>query len=182
MSELETKDGFAAMLKDLFAYAKVTNKDVARMMDVSERTVRNWLEGYSEPDPSSLAKLFRLLNVPAIPFLRGRPQDASDREAVLDYVRNVASDDELHDMAFNIFVPHGSSLASQVSLVSMLNHMTLRYRLMIAKMVLNLWEIAESEGGLQYTDTAMPDVDKVRSAIIKSHRALEEGRQSYTDI
>lgn len=179
---LETREGFAEMLQDLLAFAHVSNKEVARMMDVHERTVRNWLEGYSQPDPSTLIKLFRLLNVPMLPFIIDRNSASEDdRQAVIEYVTHVASASELRDMRYNLTVKHGSAVSSQLALVSMLNHMKLVYRLMIAKTAIMLWEIASNSDGLQHTDS-LPDVDKVRSAIVKSSLALKDGKDSYTDI
>ena len=181
---LESREGFAEMLCELFAYANVTNRQVAKLLEVNEKTIRNWLDGYSEPDPSTLIKLFRLLNVPMIPFIMDRTiiAESDERERILNYINNTASQAELRDMNFNVNCKHGSSVASQLSLVSMLNHMKLEYRLLIAKMVLNLWEIASSADGLQHTDEAMPDVEKVLTAVKKSHIALKEGMNSYTDI
>lgn len=181
VSRLENREGFAQMLCDLFSYAKVTDKQVAIMLAVSEKTVKRWREGISQPSPSDLIKLFRLLNVPMLPFLIDG-QRTQGAEAVHDYVDRIATESELKDMTFNLTFRHGSSVSSQLALVSMLNHMTLGFRLMIAKMVLNMWEIASENNGLQYTEEAMPDVEKVRTAVIKSHLALKEGRRSYTDI
>ena len=180
--DLESRDGFASMMQDLFRYADVNNKDVAKLMAVHERTVKNWLDGYSQPSPSDTIKLFRLLNVPMIPFLTGMPEQEDDRTAIIHYINNAASSAELRDMRFNLTEKHGSSVACQLALVSALNHMKLRYRLMVAKMVLNLWEIASAENGLQNTEEAMPDIDKVKQACIKSHYALQSGKNSYTDI
>lgn len=185
MSILETEEGFAEMLRDLFDYANVTVKDVSRLAGVTERTIKHWLDGESQPSPSTLFRLFRLLNVPMQPFLRDRGSAYNvedDRQAILHYINNVASAEELRDMRFNVTVKHGSSVACQLAMVSMLNHMKLRYRLMVAKVVLNLWELARMEGGLQYDDDCIPNVDKVMDATIKTHQALKAGRQSYTDI
>ncbi len=119
-----------------------------------------------------------------MPFIADRDSfmaGKNDKQAIIEYINNVASNAELRDMRFNLTYKHGSSASSQLALVSMLNHMKLIYRLMIAKMVLNLWEIAAANGGIQ-TDETMPDVEKVRSATVKSHNALQQGKNSYSDI
>lgn len=173
------------MLRDLLNYANVSNRKVAVLLGCNERTVRNWLEGISQPDPSTLIKLFRVLDVPMMPFIADRSNIKSsekDKQEILYYINNKASAEELETMNFNLNCKHGSSVASQLTLVSMLNHMELRYRLLIAKMVVNLWEIASESNGLQNTSEAMPNVQKVHDAIVKSHNALQNGRNSYTDI
>lgn len=185
MNSLETSEGISEIVRDLFRYANVSNRQVAKLMHCDEKTVRNWVEGYSEPKPSTMVRLFRVLSVPMLPFILSRSDGTAvsdDRAVISDYVENYASDSELRDMRFNLTSKHGSSVPSQQALVSMLNHMTLRYRLLVAKLALNLWEIAESEGSLQYQDDSMPDINKVRQAVIKSHNALKDGKNSYTDI
>lgn len=184
-SSLETREGFAEMLHDLFSFAGVTTRQVARIMSVHERTVKNWLDGYSQPCYSETVTLFRLLNVPMTPFLENRRlfvDGNTDRDAIIDYVKNTATNEELRDMRFNLTFRHGSSPRSQMALVSMINHMTLKYRLLVAKVVLNLWDIASISGGLQYNDNTMPDVSQVHSAVVKSSQAVKDGKNSYTDI
>lgn len=184
-NSLETRDGFAEMLQELFRFANVSNKEVAKLMAVHERTVNNWVNGYSEPSPSELIKMFRLLNVPMIPFIRSNNSfvDAdADRKAIIDYVNNYASNEELRDMRFNLTVKHGSSVKCQLALVSMLNHMKLRYRLLVAKNTLMAWDLAKVEDGLQHMENSSPNVDIVLEATVKAHHALKAGKNSYTDI
>lgn len=185
MHDLETKEESAELLQDLFQYANVSYKDVAKLLNVNDRTVKNWLDAYSAPDFPTVRKMFRLLHVPMQPFLhdRGRFLEAeTDKDAIIYYVNNVASSEELRDMRFNLTFKHGSSVGCQLAMMSMLNHMKLRYRLIAAKVVLNLWDLAKTEGGLQYADDTTPNVDKVLDATVKTHKALREGKQSYTDI
>lgn len=184
ISELESPDGFARMMQNLYDYAHVTDKQVAKLMSVSERTARRWREGETQPSPSELIKLFRLLHAPIRAFINDEENysDQEDRECVDHYLKHYATKSEMRDMRFNLTFKHGSSVSAQLSLVSMLNHMKLGYRLMAAKTVIMLWEIAETSGGLQYIDCYMPDVKKVRNAIVKTSLALQEGKDSYTDI
>lgn len=184
LSDLESVDGFAQMMTELYDYAHVTDRQVAHLMNVNERTARRWREGDSQPSPSELIRLFRLLHVPIRAFINddSRFSEQEDREAIHHYVDNIATASELRDMRFNLTFRHGSSVSSQLALVSMLNHMKLVYRLMVAKTVLMLWEIASTSGGLQYPSEFMPDTKKVYDAVIKSTLSLQEGKDSYTDI
>lgn len=50
---------------------------------------------------------------------------------------------------------------------------------MIAKMIVNAWEIETARGGIINRDDAMPDVELLRNAIIEAHKAVIAGRTSY---
>ena len=53
---------FSENLKSLRTIAKLTQKDLARMVDVDQRTISAWENGICEPSFTMLSKLCEIFN------------------------------------------------------------------------------------------------------------------------
>jgi len=83
---------FANRLKAALAAAEKTQRDVARLLNVAESTVSQWVSGKRLPDLPTAAKLASLLNVSA-DYLMGRTDDP---QSVAQTIPDEAPNDELY--------------------------------------------------------------------------------------
>jgi len=83
---------FANRLKAALAAAEKTQRDVARLLNVAESTVSQWVSGKRLPDLPTAAKLASLLNV-SVDYLMGRTDDP---QSVAQTIPDEAPNDELY--------------------------------------------------------------------------------------
>lgn len=182
---LETREGFAQMLRELEDHAGVPARQVARMMEVNEKTVRNWLDGYSQPDCSQLFKLFRLLGVPMIPFLRDRGETASaageaeqHRQSIEHWLYNVATLDDLRNLDYTLTGKHGSSASSVLVEIACNMSCTMHHRHQVADLVYTNYMYDERHA-LSIFSVAAAALDRFREAIRLGREAALNGEDSY---
>lgn len=188
INELETREGFAQMLNELFAFSGATNRGVARLLEVNEKTVRNWLEGYSQPDPSTLTKLFRLLGIHMEPWLKARhatpveeSENEKNRREILQYVEEMASPQDLRYLNFLLNGRHGSSTSSVLIEIAANMSCTMRHKYQIASMVNGNYSFDEAQGKLIFA-VAPEDLERFRHAIALGKEAAINGENAYTQI
>jgi len=83
---------FADRLKAALALADKTQRDVARLLNVAESTVSQWVSGKRLPDLPTTAKLASILNV-SVDYLMGR---TNDPQGVSHAAPEQVPDDELY--------------------------------------------------------------------------------------
>ena len=55
---------FSENLKEIRLNAKISQKELAKLLNVSDKTISHWEGGYSEPNLDALIKLRDVLKVP----------------------------------------------------------------------------------------------------------------------
>lgn len=187
MNTLETREGFAQMMRELADYAKVPIRQVARMMEVNEKTVRNWLDGYSQPDPSQLFKLFRLLKIPMVPFLRDRMDTAADdeaeqhRQSIINWACNTATAADLRNIDYTLTGAHGSSASSVLVEIACNMACSMHHRHQVADLVYTNYMFDKAHGQ-NIVDVADGDVERFKEAIRLGRDAALNGEDSYNQV
>lgn len=185
MNKLEARDGFAEMLRDLEDYAGIPARQVARMMEVNEKTVRNWLDGYSQPYPSQMFKLFRLLNIPMIPFLRDRGEIAAGmdeterhRQSIINWVLSIETPDDLKNLDYMLSGVHGSASSSVLVEIACNMSCTMHHRHQVADLVYTNY-IYDKTHGNNLNEVSEDGVDRFKEAIRLGRDAALNGEDSY---
>lgn len=174
--------------------AGLSQRFVAQAIGVGERTVKNWEAGNSAPSIVQTAEWFRACGLNPIRYMLNwldpvhfdgltAKNDLEDiKSALLTYIRDVASEKEIRQLAFCMFGNHGSSWRSQLEMLTAHDHTTLRSRVTVARAVLENYEMEESQGILVNTDHIPPDLSRLRDAVEKGKDAVQEGKAGYVGI
>lgn len=101
------------------------------------------------------------------------------RKACCHFLQHVASDRMVREWNYLAFGEHGSSNKSQLEMFTMIDHLPMKYRYMIANDVMKYWEIASSHNELVGTDHIMPDIDLFKQGLHKGKEATLKGENSY---
>lgn len=178
----------ARILQDLRQQLGLSKAKMADRCHVDVRTYYRYETGDSSPTMEELVRICEDCGASALQVVLRQlyqgghdgPGAAQDREKLASYVLAGASDLEAQQLSYVLTGAHGSDLDAQIQMFCALDHLPIDVRLMIAKMILNAWEIEAARGGLINQDQAMPDVELLRRAIICAHHAVVAGRKAYT--
>ena len=169
-----------------------SQKYMAKAMNKSVGTIQNWESGYSTPNIIDLVDWFDILGLNPLrsvmefihpEIYRGiNPSDTTNkiREGLDVWVNNIATDDEIRKLSYFIYGNTGSSWHSQINEVCALNHLPIADRIVIAEIILSLYQLKESQRALINTNHIAPDIDNFKEAINKCKQSVLEGKNEYS--
>lgn len=170
-----------------------SQRDMAKLLGRSLGTIQSWEQGLSSPNFNMIVEWFKALNInPLRYFLRminpeiyGLSENESNeviKNAVCNYVQNVASEEELRKMAYSLFGYTGSSWLAQLELITAYNHLPLDRRINIAQSVLDSFLICQARQEIIECNHIMPNIDRLESAIKEGRKSVYQGMYGYSNI
>lgn len=102
------------------------------------------------------------------------------RESLIHYFSHVASERVIREWAFLTFGEHGSSSLAQLEMFTMIDHLPMKYRYMVAESISKYYEMASAHNELVATDEAIPDVELFRIGLNLGKEATMEKKESYS--
>lgn len=189
----ECRAEFARLLKRTRLSHGLSVRRIAEIAHVDDHTWARYESGESAPNVIDFTYLMAAIGddvLPAIleyfhPDLYGasaRADIAGVRNAVCYFFENVATETEAREMDYLINGNHGSSLAAQIAMWSMIDHLPMHYRVAVAELIDAFWRLAESRGELIGTEHIMPDVELFRHALRFGSEAAYKRKGSYSTL
>lgn len=191
MSRLSTVDGIATMLKESRLESGKTQKFMAKSLGKSIGTIQNWESGYGTPGLVEIIEWFESIGINPLRYILNfiHPDKFKDlceatsipdlKFSLNDYINQIASDDEVRKISFNVFENTGSSWYSQINMLTALNHLPLHYRVLIAQQIYDAYSICDSTDKLINPDCVKPDIEDLKNAIIKGRESAMKGHNGY---
>lgn len=191
MSRLSTVDGIAEMLRKSRIESGKTQKFMAKSLRKSIGTIQNWESGYGTPDIIEMIEWFECIGVNPLRYILNfiHPDKFNDlceetdmvdlKIALNDYMNDIASENEVRKISFNVFENTGSSWYSQINMLTALNHLPLHYRVLIAQQIYDAYSICDATNKLINPDCVKPDIEDLKSAINKGRESAMKGHQGY---
>lgn len=190
MSKLSTINGIATMLRESRMESGKTQKFMAKSMGKSIGTIQNWESGYGSPNMIDIMEWFDCIGINPLRYILNfiHPDEYKNLDSIDEfkkslntYMNDIASDDEVRKISFNVYGNTGSSWHSQLDMLTALNHLPLHYRVLIAQQIYDAYMICESTNKLVNTDHVKPNVDVLHDAIEKGRESAKKGHHGYNN-
>ena len=145
----------------------------------SSPTVPEFINIYNELGEDALRDVLNLMYPDKYKFLAPESSPEKLREAVVHYFSHVASEHVIREWAFLTFGEHGSSALAQLEMFTMIDHLPMKYRYMVAESINRYYEMASAHEELVSTEHVMPDVELFRLGLDLGKEATMEQKDSY---
>lgn len=165
---------------------------MALSMGVSKKTIQNWEKGLSSPTLFQATEWFKVLGLNPIKyyleflypnfFEKTSLEDESKLDEKLGNLIKVSSAAEKRELIYLMSGKHGSSWPALLQLFSAYCHMSLQSRVLIARIVLESYEMEEKNGRLVNSDKIKPDLELLKSAIAICKAATQNGYYGYSTV
>lgn len=165
---------------------------MALSMGVSKKTIQNWEKGLSSPTLFQATEWFKVLGLNPIKyyleflypnfFEKTSLEDESKLDEKLANLIKVSSAAEKRELIYLMSGTHGSSWPALLQLFSAYCHMSLQSRVIIARIVLESYEMEEKNGRLVNNDKIKPDLELLKSAIAICKAATQNGYYGYSTV
>lgn len=165
---------------------------MALSMGVSKKTIQNWEKGLSSPTLFQATEWFKVLGLNPIKyyleflypnfFEKTSPEDESKLDEKLANLIKISSAAEKRELIYLMSGTHGSSWPALLQLFSAYCHMSLQSRVIIARIVLESYEMEEKNGRLVNSDKIKPDLELLKSAIAICKAATQNGYYGYSTV
>lgn len=188
-TKTEIQDIVSAILTDMRKTAHLSKNQMAARLGIDKRTYSRYESGESSPTLAGFIAMMDMIDAPALPIIKKYlyPESYSDtasvgdlRQLLSDYMLHSASDRDIVQIFYLLDGAHGSTHEAQLQLFTAIDHMSMDVRLIIAKLALNMWELELMQGRIINPGEAMPDMELLRSALIKATQAVVAGRRHYS--
>lgn len=163
--------------------ADKSQKYMAQAMGKSLSTIKNWETGVAVPNLANMLEWYSVLNQnPLAGFLTvaypdkykelsSSSESTEIRKALLHYLSEIATDEEIRKLSFCIFGNTGSSWHSQLDMLTAHNHCTMRSRVMNGWNIYNNYLMEEAREELINTEHIMPDMENFSDAINRGQQS-----------
>lgn len=165
---------------------------MALSMGVSKKTIQNWEKGLSSPTLFQATEWFKVLGLNPIKyyleflypnfFEKTSLEDESKLDEKLGNLIKASSAAEKRELIYLMSGTHGSSWPALLQLFSAYCHMSLQSRVIIARIVLESYEMEEKNGRLVNSDKIKPDLELLKSAIAICKAATQNGYYGYSTV
>ena len=189
----EISKGLAKILKDLRKKHGLSKLKMANLLYIDDKTWSRYEEGLSEPTVTEFINIFATLGEdcmkPVLDLLHPDiykdicPDTTIDgfKEAAVYYINNIASDRFIRQFNYLLYGQHGSSSDSQMQEFTMINHLPLQYKVIIAENIRTMWRLAESRNEILSKNHIMPDLVLFDDALKAGQKAAGLYKQSYNN-
>lgn len=184
---------FQSEFADLITQIRIDNdlskSEMAAIMGVSDATYYKYEAGSSSPTVPQFIELCQALDMDVFgvifdflyPDTETENIDELRRDAAF-FVQHQCPSKLLRELHYIISGNHGSSFYPQAQEFTMINHLPLEYRLIIARDIFMLYDLARDKGELLHTDKVMPDEKAFMDGIRKGREAVKAGKNSYSEF
>ena len=185
------RNAMAESLLWLRTSLNMTQREIADAVGVSYNTWCSYELGKASPRIDDYMAFFIRFGLDPVPVIRRSlfPDQYQSyvpieqkREEIVTFFRDEAPDSSIEQMHYIISGETGSSIYARVHQQSMYDHLPMKQKLGISKLIVHEYMLSESLGDLINTEYPMPDVHAVVDAIQLGHNAVMAGRNSYTTL
>ena len=184
---------FAKIWADSRADAGKSQEFVAEGLGVSKKTVQNWEKGVTSPDLFTGSEWFRVLGVNPVSYYLAylfpsffenvsSKRDEQVIEQALNALICQTSPQEKRELLYLMAGQHGSSWYSLLQMFTAHCHTTMQSRVNAARMILENYEMEESQGELVCPEAIRPDLRMLKSAIREGKGAVLTGSSGYANL
>ena len=146
----------------------------------SSPTLPEFINIYNELGEDALRDILSLMYPDKYNCLVSESNINDLRKSLIHYFSHVASERAIREWAFLTFGEHGSSSLAQLEMFTMIDHLPMKYRYMIAESISKYYEMASAHNELVATDEAIPDVELFRIGLNLGKEATMEKKESYS--
>ena len=165
---------------------------IALSMGVSKKTIQNWEKGLSSPNLIQASEWFQLLGLNPLKYFLEflypnfseavDSKDEIEQDKILISLIKSMSAFEKNELIYIMSGAHGSSWPALLQLFSAYCQMSLQSRVIIARLVLESYEMEEKNGRLVNNDKIKPDLELLKSAIAICKAATQNGYYGYSTV
>lgn len=163
----------ADMIKKARENAGLSRAELAHLLHVSERSIKNWEQALAKPDADTFLDLcFACNDRMAADMLKMQHPELFEsddiemlRQLLITYIRSAASDRMIKMLIYNLMSAHGSDAEAQINLCTAYNHLTLEDKVDVCKLIMSKYRIREAQDRLVCPDDARPDLKYLRNAV-----------------
>lgn len=165
---------------------------MALSMGVSKKTIQNWEKGLSSPNLFQATEWFRVLGLNPIKYYmeflypnffdKTSLDNESELNEKLNNLIKISSAKEKKELIYIMSGTHGSSWPALLQLFAMYCQISLQSRVIVAKIVLENYEMEEKMGRLVNSDKIKPDLELLKSAISICKAATKNGYYGYSTV
>lgn len=148
---------------------------MALSMGVSKKTIQNWEKGLN---PIKYYMEFLYPNF----FDKTSLDNESELNEKLNNLIKISSAKEKKELIYIMSGTHGSSWPALLQLFAMYCQISLQSRVIVAKIVLENYEMEEKMGRLVNSDKIKPDLELLKSAISICKAATKNGYYGYSTV
>lgn len=183
----DIKDNIAYILTKSRIDAGLSQEDISAKIDVSKRTVQYWESGMTIPKVDQAALWFKACNVSPYPYLSAivtqsvKSDDDQEVTEVLESVTRSLPIESKKQLLYCMTYKHGSSVNGLLQMITAYLHTPLQYRLNVALMILNNYNIAKSTGKMIAPEMISPNIEILRRSLEKAISAVIHGEAYYED-
>lgn len=189
MNREELKQSTAKLIGDLRTRQGLNQARMAKKLNIDPHTWNSWESGKTSP---SVVEFVNMFSVCGESMMRAtlemlypeqyRTESDIDREKMIRFVSDVATDHAAEVMNFIAFGNHGSSYSPQAELFCAYNHLPMEQRFLIAESIYVAFLIAQNRGDLVAKDAVMPDMETLKSGLKAGQKAAYTHLQSYNTL
>lgn len=180
---------FAELVKGIREASGDSVAEIAEKWDVDERTYRKYERGTGQPGVIDFCYAMGKMDIPILrPILEflhpdiftGETDDVEQmRERLIFYFVNVAPERVIRQVFYNMLGQVSDNVAPQLEMVNVIQKLPLFDRVMLVKLALSLYDMAEYRGELLDNGPVQPDIAALKSACDAAEEACRQMKEIY---
>lgn len=191
-NRLKRQEDLAHMLSSARNKCGKSQRYMAKAIGRSVTTIQNWESGIGCPDYLTMQEWFHALGINMLRYLLNHDSPEvykhlsqstelnSIEEALIHYIHNIASEEELKQLSFNIFGDTGSSWREQLNMLTMHNHCSFRSRVNVGQLVYDNYRMESATDNLRCKGHVEPNLESFTIALNKGRNCVYNGTKGYT--
>lgn len=167
----------------------LSQEAVSLELGIAKKTVQNWEKGVSAPSLPQAIAWFRLMGVPAMPYLiqfifpemegtKGSDDDEKIRKELLEVVQTLPVE-AVRQLFYLFYGDHGSSPRGVMNMLTAHLQTPLKDRFAHASTILADYKLSHDKHEVSRPDHIQPNLDLLEKAIEQGREAILQNRENY---
>lgn len=174
---------FAFLLAKSRTDAGKTQRQIAKLIGKSVATIQNWEAGLSCPSYLELEDWFEAIGLNMHHYVlqykypnlfKDSESDVDVESSLIEFIR-MQPHKHKRQLAFLLFGQTGSDPIQQLNMYTANNHTSMRSRCQVAQLIVDNYRIEEARGELRCTESVMPDIESLLTAIEAGKKSAYTG-------
>lgn len=180
---------FAELCREIREACGGSVAGMAEKWDVDERTYRKFERGAGQPGVIDFCYAMGKMDIPILRpileflhpdvFADGTDDVEQMREQLMFYFGNVAQDRVVKQVYYNMVGQASDNVAPQLEMLNAIQQLPLFDRVMVAKFVISIYEMATYRGELLHSGQVDPDISALKSACDQAEEACRRLKEAY---